>query len=117
VDGPGSLQAFRSQARAVLPLDGETAERCPWLWELLTRQTYAEGKPRLVAELAIVVGVGCWMVTVKCHGEALALTVSVPTLSELAVGLEAALTSPTVAWRPYETWKGTERASTKPKKK
>ena len=71
----------------------------------MTRRTYAGGKPRLPADLLIEVGNGFWRATIRCHGEALALTVACAAVEDIEEVLEAALTSPTPAWRPYESWK------------
>jgi hypothetical protein len=98
-------------------LDGSTAERCPWLWELLTLTKYADGTPRIVADLSIQAGVGCWMVTLRCHSEALSLVVPVPELAELGPALEGALMAPVVPWRPYESWRRPEQPSTNRRKK
>lgn len=87
------------------------------MWELLTRTSYEDGSVRMPADLSIQAGIGCWMVTLRCHSEALSVTASVPTLAEVATTLESLLMSPSVPWRPYETWRGREQSSTKPKKK
>jgi hypothetical protein len=86
------------------------------LWELLTRTAYAGGKVRLPADLNVEVGAGCWLVTIRCHSEGCCATVPVMSLESLPVALEEALATDRVAWRPYETWKGRERAKPPQKK-
>lgn len=83
----------------------------------MTRTESEPGKPRFPAELSIVMGSGCWLATIRCHAEGKVATIGVESLEGLAGALEKALINNRVPWRDFETWKGREQMSTKPKKK
>jgi hypothetical protein len=91
--------------RVAPPPDEVLEIECPNLWELLTLDQYAPGKPRLLSELVITRVPGAFQVVLKDHDTGQQKGCLSLTLENMSEQLEKALLDPLVPWLPFKSYK------------
>jgi hypothetical protein len=99
-----SLRPGQGAARITAPNDDRLAERCPFLWEILTLDRYSDDTVRILPEVVIRRLPGAYEVTLRDHASRQSKSVAFLEAASLWDALEAALSDPTRPWRPYDSY-------------
>lgn len=91
--------------RIAVPTDDRLAKRCPFLWELLTRDTYSDGTTRALPTVKIERVGGGFSVTLQDHASNMACEVIVHSLDNWERALEGRMSDLEHGWRPFTSWK------------
>jgi hypothetical protein len=87
------------------PADDDLPEQCPYLWELLVLDRYADGTVRVLPSVRIERVHGGYEVTLQDHASNLQCSVYVSRLKDWPTIMEARMVSSAGAWRPFTSFK------------
>lgn len=98
------LLAAGSKRRIAAPDDPNVSKWCPFLWELLTLTSYADGTTRALPSIKIERVSGGYSVSLQDHASHQQCKVHVQRLQDLAKTLEAAFAEGRAEWTEYRSY-------------
>jgi hypothetical protein len=87
------------------PQEEALFETCPFLWEMLTMDKWADGSERLLPEMVISRVPGGYKITLKDDSLCIRKSVVAPTIEALWKALEDAIVRDDVPWENFKSYR------------
>lgn len=99
------LARMVAERRFPPPVDAETEEKCPNLWEMLTMEKWGDGSERILPTIKIERVPGAYRVSLVDDSLCIRKAVIVPCLSVAFEALERVLIDPETPWETFKSYR------------